>query len=153
MTEIRLKHADVAGLDAIASRLRASDREELDALETGLDARQAVESCVALSAWRRALWHGDIPLAVTGVVPCGDGTHAPWLVGTDDIGRFPLAFLRACRGIVRDVYRKHFAPLLNYVDARQERSIRFLRSLGFRVEDAGPLGKRNYLFCKFTLES
>jgi hypothetical protein len=144
---------DPAGLAAIASGLRASDKAELDALKQGLDYGVVLHTCAGLSVWVRTLWRDDIPLAVTGVIPNGDGTHAPWLVGTDFIKSFREQFKRTVRGIVEDVYRPRFAPLLNYVDARQERSLRFLRALGFALHAPEVLGAQGNLFCKFTMEA
>jgi hypothetical protein len=153
LNEITLQTPDQPGLAAIASRLRASDKAELDALKQGLDYGVVLHTCAGLSVWCRALWQDDIPLAVTGVIPNHDGTHAPWLVGTDSIKSFREQFKRAVRGIVEEVYRPRFAPLLNYVDARQGRSIRFLQALGFTLYGPEVMGAQGNLFRKFTLEA
>ena len=140
---------DLPLLSRVAEALRQSDREELDALSSGTNCLGALFLCAAKSEFCRVIMHGDIPLAVSGVGNGGDGTFAPWLVGTGDVKRYPLAFMRSARVLV-SYYRERYAPLVNYVDARQAASCRFIEALGFVLEGERPLG--DGMFRKFYME-
>jgi hypothetical protein len=129
-------------LEQLAPRLRQLDYQELEAargfdmqpLEVLLDAWRisAVTYAAELAGQAIACW-GVHPVSVMG------GIGVPWLLTSDEITRRPLAaatLARPALGVLLDVYPR----LIQWVDARHEPALRFVRWLGFHVEDAQPYG-------------
>lgn len=52
---------------------------------------------------------------------------------------------------VLNVMQQYYSCLMNYVDVRNRKTIRFLRRIGFTVHPAQPYGAKGMLFRKFTL--
>jgi len=135
---------------AVIPRLREADREEIRAM-TGIDPKLAVALSVAASdpGWAAEL-DGRVE-AVFGVGPVNGSLGRPWLVGTDEIEKHPVLFYRMSRGIVADM-RARYEQLVNWVDARNELSIKWLRWLGFHIEGPEPAGVNGELFHRFWWE-
>jgi hypothetical protein len=73
----------------------------------------------------------------------------PWMVGSRLLDRYAKTFIRHCRPAVVEMLRD-YDRLENYVDARNTRSINWLRRLGFTVEEqAMPYGVLKLPFHKF----
>jgi len=135
----------------LAPRLRQSDVMECEALfgpgsvlETTLYGLKS--DGVALVAVR----DGET-IAVFGVCP-GDtpGVGTPWLVGTDAMDRCARELVSDAR-LALSVWNRFFPILRNVVDARNSKSIRWLKHLGFTVRDPKPLGLAGELFHEFDL--
>lgn len=73
----------------------------------------------------------------------------PWMLGTHDLdshGRLFMLHGKRCVNALLD----HFGRLENYVDARNHRSIRWLRRMGFVLHDPVPYGSAGLPFHRFT---
>lgn len=150
VVEIRpLREGDI---EALLANMRQPDRDEVEA--AGQDVENGVISSVQMSAmcWaaeingRLACLFGVAPISLLG------GVGAPWLLGTDVLDRHPRALIRNT-GPYLDAMRSAFPHLVNYVDARNTRSIRWLKALGFRFQPAQPYGPRGFAFHRFEMES
>lgn len=69
----------------------------------------------------------------------------PWAVVTTAVERYQLPFLRMCRRYIDSLQM----PLENYVDARNLRTIRWLKWLGFTVDEPKPTGINGEPFHRF----
>ena len=69
------------------------------------------------------------PVAMLGVVPQGL-FGAIWMVGTEDLKKISLSFIRNCKGVC-DVLQKNYQLLNNFVDARNTLHINWLKWMGF----------------------
>ncbi len=93
------------------------------------------------------------PLCVAGVVdkPPEDGWHDFWMLGTTDILKHKLEFLRACQR-----YKVQFLccyPRLRaYIDARYDLSLKWARWLGCEILAPAPYGRNGALFCEVRLQ-
>lgn len=76
----------------------------------------------------------DVPVGMYGVSAKG----APWLIGTYDLRKVAVPFLRYGSSIVEG-WREKYGFLQNYVSADNVESIRWLQGLGFIVNDEVPL--------------
>lgn len=137
-----IRFATAEDIPAIAARMRAADRNEIEASH-GHTPEQALTSSLQHST---AAWTGLIdgePVCMFGVGPISilAGRGAPWMLGTDQIERWPRTFLRRCRPCVEAMLAV-YPYLENYVDDRNEKSKQWLRWLGFRVS-AEPVTLRN----------
>ncbi len=68
-----------------------------------------------------------------------------WLLTTPVVDRHPVLFVRESKRIVRDLYRR-YGDLINYVDARYGKSLRWADCIGFEIHPAIPFGKNGELF-------
>lgn len=86
-----------------------------------------------------------------GVAPASlvGGLGVPWMIGTDAIERYQFTFLRHCRPCV-DQMRLLYDTLVNWVDDRNVVAQRWLRWLGFHVEQPEPYGPDGIPFRRFT---
>jgi hypothetical protein len=103
-----------------------------------------------------ACWVGmidDLPVCVFGVVRWSslslNGT--PWLLATDDFNEEGLAIVKASKAY-SNLMKKRFHLLQNFVDVRQEKSIRWLKWLGFTIEPAEPFGFLSLPFHRFWMK-
>ena len=94
-------------------------------------------------------------IAAFGVSPGDDpgdeaGVGIPWLVGTDAMDRCARELLTEARTVLK-IWHRFYPILSNVVDARNSKSIRWLKRLGFTVRDPKPLGLAGELFHEFDL--
>jgi len=139
-TEERVTH--------IAQHLRKEDRREVLASH-GLAGEQCVMNSWKASAVVRCICLDDqTPVAVCGVVEAEHG-GVIWLLGTDRL--FETAadtrqFIRGGKiwvnGLIDD-----WGQLHNWVYNKNQRSMVWLRSLGFTIHPASPMGPFAELFC------
>lgn len=128
--------------DRLAGKLRQVDRREIQAAtgeEPVLMLRQGIswsDPCYTIMTVT------DQPVAMFGVVP---DSHTPdlgriWLLGSDELVGYSHTFLRHSRKWIEKLHERYFT-LWNYVDARNEVHIRWLKWCGFillrRIEEYG----------------
>lgn len=142
---------DVAQL---AANLREADRQELLASH-GSDLLAAVRHAVDISTHNWAMHVGGELALIGGAAPVSmlGGIGSPWMLGAEHLDKVPGALTRM--GVqYRDICLAAYPHLVNYVDARNVRSIRWLRRIGFTVADAPiPYGVHGMPFYKFELRS
>lgn len=125
--------AQLSDIDLLAPRMRASDRAEVMASH-GHTPRQALEYSLATSTYAWTGWVGDQPVCMFGVTPISvlGGQGSPWLLGSDELCRWPKTFLRRCRPCVAAMLSVY--PLLdNLVHDDNVVSKKWLRWLGFKL--------------------
>lgn len=116
------EHAD------IVPYLRKADLDEIHAM-TGLSPAMAVAYSIAQTERGFAAILNGRTCAVFGV-----SQGVIWLVGSDEITKHPVTFYRVSRKIF-PMLKKGYSKLVNYIDPRNYLSIRWLKWLGFRIEE------------------
>ena len=94
------------------------------------------------------------PVCMFGVVPAsilGD-TATVWMLGSNDLPKYAKPFLRRNRPWLRGVSSR-YSVLFNFVDARNENAIKWLKWLGFTLAPAIPYGQDKLPFHPFELRS
>ena len=95
----------------------------------------------------------DVPVCMWGVLSesmiFNHGT--PWMVAAKGIDDRAAVFLRHCKAPVMDLLN-NYAMLENYVDARNTRSITWLKWLGFTIEEPRPYGALKMPFHRFFMQ-
>ena len=140
-------------IGAIASDIRGADRAELwaadhhtpeEAMRKALD--RTVDPLVGLV--------DGVPVVMWGVSPFtfSGRTGIPWLVSTNRLEKHFRIFLKGCKLYI-DKYRNEYDTMFNFVDERNAVAIRWLKWLGFTVEEARPYGKDQLPFCVFRMEN
>ena len=74
-----------------------------------------------------------------------------WLLGTTDILKHKIAFLRACRDW-KPLIAATYPRLRSHIDASYDLSLRWAKWLGCEICAPAPFGKNGALFCEVRLE-
>ncbi len=138
----------------VAKNLRRQDKIEMQAMQgEDVNIEATLQHSVSIT---------EEPVTVmldTGVVGCILGIApvldtkigVPWLVGTDDIEDYGREFVCMGRELVEKGLEK-YDLLCNYVDARNLRSIEWLKRIGFEVQAPTPFGKYGLPFHLFIAQ-
>lgn len=120
----------------LATRLRAEDVAEVRAL-VGVTPWTALSTGVRLGRSTVGCYRGQ-PFGIYGVAPSGTpDVGCPWMLATPDLVKHQKFFLRNCARAVESLHDGY--PLLfNYVDARNEVHIKWLRWCGFTFINLHP---------------
>ena len=137
-------------IETIVADMRDADRDELDASgalpHVTMLARSlafSVNPGVAMGE------HGKV-VAIFGLAPLalmGD-TAAPWMIGTTGLTKHPTSMVKAAARYFTQS-QQQYPKLLNYVDARNVLSVRWLKRMGFEIDDPAPYGPFGFLFHRF----
>lgn len=142
------------GIEHIAQNLRPVDQEEafatfghrryLDGIKLSVAASDSV--VMAISAFSE-------PVAVLGVstVSLLYNTGCPWMLATPHVDRYRRAFIEAGRFYTQSMLSEYDA-LENHVDARNVKSIAWLKRIGFQISAPEPFGVMGYPFHPFRIE-
>lgn len=132
-----IRPAEQADIGVIAASLRPADAAELWASN-----RTTGAECMAFGLrFSDQAWTGTIdgePVCMFGAVPASllGGVGVPWMVGTTELDmlRAQKALLRESRAAL-DAMLARYDVLENLVDDRNKAAHRWLRWLGFTVDD------------------
>lgn len=126
-----IRDATIDDIEYLSSRLRKADIAECYAA-SGADPKVAL--CIGLE-------FGDI--TKTMIAPDGEPlgmfgvgqSHIPeagviWMVATDKLAQYQIKFLRLNKPVIETLQQQYLA-LFNFVDARNELHIKWLRWMGF----------------------
>jgi hypothetical protein len=152
VAKVHLFRPDARDLAHIAANLRISDADELLAVH---GPRLDIERClnhafdVSDEAHVALTGYGE-PMAVFGVAPVSllGGQGCPWMLGTDTLDLYGRAIVTLSRQHVAR-WSLRYSELFNYVDARNLRSIAWLRRTGFTIGPAAPWGVQGLPFHRF----
>lgn len=137
----------------IVPRLRQADVDECEALFGAGSALECVQYGLHPGAYAFTMRRDGEVVAIFGVcrsVVAGVGT--PWMVGTDKLDLCWRALVEDARFFVQ-VFLEAYPVLLNVVDARNAKSIRWLKRLGFKVNAPEPMGLAGELFHVFEFNA
>lgn len=150
---VDLRPATVDDIWWVASRLRAADLAELQALHgTGVDVQRVLWRAVRVSdIGMAAIAPGGEPIALCGVAPVSlvSGEGSPWMLGTDQVERQARAAVVIGRHLVTE-WAQQYRLLQNWVDARNRVSVRWLARIGFTIHPAEPYGAQHLPFHRFS---
>lgn len=149
--EISVDPATQEDIDFVAEHARDDDRIEAYS-QTGHEITYALNLTYAMSS---VSWCGKVngkPVVVFGVTPDGVfGESAnPWMIGTDEIIRYQVPFLRRCCYYV-NIMQRDFPYLHNYVDERNTVAKRWLKWMGFEIGEVEPHGPFGDAFRYFKM--
>lgn len=150
--DLEIRYPNDRDMQQLAKHLRVQDQAELSASH-GDDYFAVIRDCVAQSADAWALLIDRKVMFIAGYCDISllSGAAAPWLLGTDLVARHPRVFLRYSGDLLAEVRRNH-SSLLNFVDVRNTVAIRYLKHMGFELEDPIPYGRKKMMFYPFRME-
>lgn len=131
-----------------APRLRAADRQEIIAA-TGETPDLTLRASVAMGDAMVGMVD-DEPVALLGfpMMSLLPTTIRPWMVGTDQVEAHDRAVARASYEMV-NLHRRRCDVMVNHVDGRNLKAIKWLGWLGFTIEEARPHGPYGVPFHRF----
>ena len=131
----------------VLAGFREADRAEVWASGQQLP-EEALRGSISDSRYflETLLWHGE-PVAIFGV-----GHHdrfgVPWMLSTESITEWGKPFIKLGKEAVLDM-SDMYSHLVNFIDSRNEVSIKWLRFVGFTIEFDSPIEIRGVEFYKF----
>lgn len=151
MVELRAAHPGDA--DELAPRLRAADRAELQAVHgANADPRNLLHQSLRMTPGALAAVAGGEVVALLGCAEGGTLLNpygVPWLLASDGADRHARVFIVEGRRLVGEWLARH-GRLMNWADARNTRTLRWLARIGFTIEPARPYGRQGLPFHRFT---
>lgn len=149
MTVYRVVPATLEHIDEILPNLRRADVVEGE-IATGLSAKEALVLSVQSSFEAIAAYADDRLVMLAGVVPASliSSNAAPWMVGTDELTKHAFKLCRENRRYVKK-WLTWFPYLENWVDAENKVALKWLKWLGFELEDPIPWGGSGHFFIRF----
>lgn len=148
MKIVEIREANLTDIYSLAPRLREQDRREVWASH-----HLQGEAALLLSYFQSeysfvAVCDGQVN-AMWGVSKLKDKPGALiWFLGSDVVAEYPVKVFRAGRRFVQQALER-YGYLENYVDARNELSISWIKWLGFSFDKPKPYGKDGCLFYHF----
>lgn len=117
----------------LAARMTAADRAELVA--AGVDPQ-----CLDGVQAQALRWHGRL-VCLFGVepMPSNPAAGVPWMLCTDTLAEVPRRAMAGVSAQVVAIWRGEFSRLINLVHRKHSSAVRFVRWLGFRVDES-PVG-------------
>jgi hypothetical protein len=151
----RIEPTEIAHIRELYDTLRDQDRSEILNLGFGVKKalwrayRNSIMCKTALVADKvAAIWGLGIGLRA-GVSPLSD-LGVPWLHTSAAIENIPVSFVRVAKAEVAAM-RKLRPRLESFVAADYAQAIKFLRLLGFVIDEPEPTGLNGAHYCRFYL--
>lgn len=139
-------------MQLLADGMRERDVDEI-AAASGRDPLSSIRRSVDASVWSRAFFLDKRLMCIAGLALFDNGRlAAPWALSTSALDEHPREFITHSRGVVSDMLAIH-PHLFNFVDARNTRSIRWLRRVGFTIHPATPYGVSGLPFHPFEMRA
>jgi hypothetical protein len=126
-------------VDDVAKNLRAQDFDEVFDATGKVPFGSIVEDWIMSSRRWIVLNKYNKAVAVLGVRPktMFSDIGIPWLLGTKGLDKMKKFFVKYSKMIIEEI-KKGFKLLLNFVDKRYLKAVRWLRWCGFTIEEAMP---------------
>lgn len=138
-------------IDHIAENMRDADAVEVWEMSRSTP-RQSIREGLNASEYSAIAIIDGQPCAVFGLVVVDflTATGVPWLLATDYAVKKQRIFLKHCKqGLCQML---EICPnLYNYVHAENKVSVRWLKWMGFNIQEPAPVGREGAMFHKFTM--
>lgn len=116
---------------SLAPRLRKVDLKEVKACSTEDPAKLLEDTIKIYGAFTYVIEVNGLVIGIFGVVPHSDIAGIIWMLGSDDIVKVKIPFLRNCKFWV-EAFSDLYPILFNVVSKENELHISWLKWLGFK---------------------
>ena len=138
-------------IEHVADNMRKADAVEVWA-SNRLTPLEALQRSVSLSDLACCVHVNGEPQVIFGLVKCGilSRNGVPWMLGTEHALKYRREFLKQTPAVIEEMLSV-CDYLSNYVHVENRESIRWLKWLGFEIEDPTPHGPHGELFHLFYM--
>lgn len=139
-------------IEALAADMRQADIDEIWASNHHTPIQSLMDGW-KLSNFSVVVMVNDEPCVMLGLVirDILTGTGVPWLLGTESALKYKRQFFTQVPVVIDEML--NICPkLFNYVYIKNKISIKWLRHIGFTLDEPLPYGRDGELFHKFHLE-
>ena len=138
-------------IEYLANNMRQQDMDEVYAATGSSQLAAILRQSVTESALLVSVEYDGRLLCIGGaasqsLLSC---TGIPWMLGTNELSWHSALFVRHGKRCISELLTR-FERLENHVDARNTKSVRWLRSIGFTVDDPQPYGAFGLPFRRFS---
>lgn len=137
----------------LADHMRTEDMEEVRA-SGNYTPKQAVKEALKKSHIAYTFYINNQIVCIFGVVKATSKEEGdfgiPWALTTRIVEKYPRIFWEASKQIVKQM-KEDYGMLAVMVDSRYTAAVRWVKHLGFTVEDPKPFGPYNIPFHRITL--
>jgi len=147
---VELREPTAEDVDYLIANMRQPDIDELLAMTGDVD--KTVRHSVKRSNHKWSVYANGQFVCIFGVGSPSllSDTGVVWMLGTDLIERYKGAFIKYSRDYITAMLSV-YPYLTNFVDARNTRTIRWLKFMGFTFLPAKPIGLKGLPFYQFEL--
>lgn len=152
MSDIKFVKPTLEIVRSIAADMRPADADEVFASH-GHTPIQAIMGGWEVSQYSVVIMVNNTPCVIMGLVNRDilTGTGVPWLLGTENALKYSREYFKLSPPVIKEML--DICPrLFNYVHAENKMSIKWLRWLGFNIDEPKPHGVKGELFHRFHLE-
>ena len=129
-------------------------RELQAACGENVDVAERLTRSVRVSTLCKVLESDGEPVVIFGVAPLSVIARegAPWLIATDMASDMEYRFARLSKRLL-PLMIGPYLRLYNYIDVRNETTMRWLKWLGFSISEPLEYGVNGELFMRFEMEA
>jgi len=150
--EVKFVRPTEAAIRFIADTMRDADRIEVMAA-SGRTPYDALQMSVKNSSFAVVVEIDGIPCTILGLVVHDilSGLGVPWLLSSEHALKHKKKFLELSPPVIQEMLS--ICPkLVNYVHSENRLSVRWLKWLGFVIEEPTPIGVNGEMFHRFSKE-
>jgi hypothetical protein len=92
-------------------------------------------------------------VCMMGVRPINNDVGVPWLLGTDSLNDIKIFFMKISKIVISEM-KKQFKLLVNFVDSRYDKSVKWLKWCDFKFDnDTVLFGTMKVPFYRFEMRT
>lgn len=152
MTKEIVRKPTMEDVEYLINHVRPEDIEEVAAFD-GSTIRKSLEETPDLLG-NSEVWEVDGKVvAIFGVTPIEEyeGVGLIWMMATSDFEKYSMMFAVRCKKVVEDMI-DGYEFVYNYAHSKNEKSIAWLKWLGFKTYDPVQIGPRGEMFTRFEMK-
>lgn len=146
---VSILKATLEHVKEIAPVIREADKNEVFAASS-LDVEKALTQSIDVNGYHYSGFVDGKLICIFGIARI-ENIGVPYLLGTDEIEKHKRIVAVYSKGFI-DKYKREFDYMVNFVDARNELAIKWLKWLGFTIHEAQSFGYLGLPFHKFDME-
>lgn len=147
----RFRKVTPQAVEYIANNMRKADQAEVRA-SNNFSPFEAIHAGLKISPHKGVFWHNNEPVIIYGLSyrdPL-NGVGIPWALGTDTVKKCRKSIIHWSPIILNETL-KICPNLVNYVHADNKQNVRWLKWLGFTVDEPQAIGVNGELFHRFHM--
>lgn len=146
---VEIRASELSDIFYLKSRLRKADIDEIYA-SNHLTAADALTYSFYLSKVCLTIMMDDEPVGMFGIVedPTDSDKALIWMLGSDRMNKVARHIVKDAKDFIEQ-FMDSYEVLYNHVDARNEKSIRWLEYLGAEIDDPIIYGREGLPFHHF----